>query len=161
MRGFLQIFHASDRQTAPHSGFDDGAHTPEQVKEQYCAILVEVLRHAGVDPAAVTVEARSAGKLRDGRIVVSLMVRMVAYQPRSVQRLTLGMPFIERAARKRLQASWLPEVSAFGGVWLHASTQLFEPQALRELKRALVLLEQDRVDEDASELSGSSWASTT
>jgi hypothetical protein len=157
MRSLLTIFQKSASARAPETAFGPSSHSLEEVLEEHSVVLLDVLERAGIDRDLVSVEIRQMGPARDGRNVLAAMVRLTSYNRHGAQRLLLGLPFIERAVRRKLHNSWVREVSLFGGVWLHASTKLIEGDALEDLKSAISRLEDD--DEAPSpNLAGSTWA---
>ena len=72
----------------------------------------------------------------------------------------LGLPLLEAEMRRVTNGSWLHDVSHFGGIWLHASGQLQDSNALQEL-RALVLEIERADDSPPSSDSGAPWSLPT
>ena len=135
-----KLFH---RDNAQHSQteIDPNATTVEEIQAEYRACIDEVLARAGVASECVEVEIRHLGTPRDGRPAFSAMVRLVAWERHSGLRVLLGLPMLERGARRLIGASWVGDTSHFAGLWLHPSGQIIDRALLKELGADLGTLE--------------------
>jgi hypothetical protein len=77
------------------------------------------------------------------------MLRLVSWERTSAIRLLLGLPILESRLRRAVRGSWLREVSHFGGVWVHASGQMQDPDAMEDLRT--LILETERRDQELSQ----------
>ena len=134
----------------------------DSVPGEYRAEVRRQLKRFGVPSELVSIDIRTAGSA-DGKPVFMVMLRLVNWQQRPGVRLLLGLPILELNARKAIQASWLSEVSHFGGLWLHPSSQLKQSSAVAQIVELLHQVEADRQDEDGAKPSGTdehSWPNT-
>lgn len=112
-----------------------------ELQQEYRAILRDVFRKAGIDASCVDVEARHMGAVK-GRPLFYCMLRLARWERQSGLRLLVGLPHVERAARRQIAGNWVAEASHFGGLWLHPATAVLESGALKELGSLLAGLEQ-------------------
>ncbi|HSI53986.1 MAG: hypothetical protein ACAH21_09035 [Ramlibacter sp.] len=135
----------------------------DSVPGEYRAEVRRQLKKLGVPAEMVAIDIRSAGSA-DDKPVFMVMLRLVTWQQRPGVRLLLGLPILELNARKAFQASWLSEVSHFGGLWLHPSSQLKQSNAVAQVQELLLYLETNRqAEDDSAKPSGTdehSWPST-
>jgi hypothetical protein len=122
-------------------------HSAGEVLEEYRSILIDQLIRGGVSPDCVEIEVKQGGKLRDGRNVYIGMLRLVKWDRAPSVRLLLGLPILESRLRRVVRGSWLHEVSAFGGVWLHASGQLQDSRAMEDLRSLVIEIERREVSD--------------
>jgi len=77
-------------------------------------------------------------------------------------RLLLGLPILESRLRRVVRGSWLHEVSAFGGIWLHASGQLQDSAAMEDLRTLVIEIEKrEAPDSKPPSSSGGVWSLPT
>jgi len=137
-RKFLQREPAEEN---PVTEIGTSGHSLTEVIEEYRSLLIDQLIRGGVTPDCVEIEVKQGGKMRDGRIVYIGMLRLVKWDRAPSVRLLLGLPILESRLRRVVRGSWLHEVSAFGGVWLHASGQLQDSHAMQDLRELVVEIE--------------------
>ena len=137
------------------------AHSTTEIVEEYRSILIDQLIRGGVSPDCVEIEVKQTGKLRDGRIVYTGMLRLVKWDRARSVRLLLGLPILESRLRPVVRGSWVHEVSAFGGVWLHASGQLQDSDAMEDLRSIVIELERRGATDSKPPSSGSIWSLPT
>src|SRR3569832_2278500 len=148
---------------SPETEMGTSGHSANEAREEYHALVVDQLARGGVTRDGFELEVKPAGKLRDGRTLYVGMVRLVKWKRAPAVRLLLGLPILESRLRRVVRGSWLHEVSAFGGVWLHASGQLQDSQAMEDL-RALVVDIETRSAPDSrppATSSGGGWSLPT
>jgi hypothetical protein len=100
----------------------------------YRQLVVDQLIRLGIPLHVVDVEVLLAGQTLDGRELFVAMLKVVAWEREASVRLLLAQGFLEAGIRRALEATWLPEVSDFGGVWLRISTRLQSGPPARDLK---------------------------
>lgn len=104
-------------------------------------LVAEQLVPWGIPAGGVDVLARQIGRAPDGKPVLIGMVRLATWDNRWGIRLLLGVPVLEAAVTRSVRGSWLMDYCHFGGVWLHASSQLhaqLDVEALNALLAQLV-----------------------
>jgi hypothetical protein len=136
-RKFLQ----REPEENPVTEVNTSGHSLTEVVEEYRSLLLDQLIRGGVTPDCVEIEVKQGGKLRDGRILYIGMLRLVKWDRAPSVRLLLGLPILESRLRRVVRGSWLHEVSAFGGVWLHASGQLQDTHAMEDLRSLVIDIE--------------------
>ena len=155
-RKFLQ----RDPDESPVTELRSG-HSATEIVEEYRAILIDQLIRGGISPDCVEIEVKKGGKLRDGRFVYTGMLRLVKWDRARSVRLLLGLPILESRLRPVVRGSWLHEVSAFGGVWLHASGQLQDSDAMEDLRSIVIELDRRGATDSKPPSSGSVWSLPT
>jgi hypothetical protein len=136
----------------PESDTDMEYGSPElrdSVPGEYRAEVRRQLKRFGVPAEMVSIDIRSAGSA-DGKPVFLVMLRLLKWEQRAGVRLLLGLPILELNARKAIHASWLTEVSHFGGLWLHPSSQLKQSNAVAQVLELLAQIEANRASDDES-----------
>jgi len=113
----------------------------QEIQAEYLACIDEVLVRAAIARECVEVEIRHLGALADGRPAFSAMLRLVSWERTSGLRLLLGLPMLERAARRLCGASWAAEASHYAGLWVHPSGQILDRSLLKDLGADLSALE--------------------
>jgi hypothetical protein len=151
---------------SPVTEVGDSGNSPGEVVEEYRSLLIDQLIRGGVSPDCVEIEVKQGGKLRDGRVVYIGMVRLVKWDRAPSVRLLLGLPILESRLRRVVRGSWLHEVSAFGGVWLHASGQLQDSRAMEDLRSIVIDIERrtdvhDSSPQPAASSAGGVWSLPT
>jgi hypothetical protein len=131
------------RNAAPfvQTGMDVGEATVEELQDEFRACILDVLGRAMINKACVDIEIRHGGQLRDGRHLLTGMLRLVKWERVSGLRLLIGLPILERGVRRLVAASWAAEAAHFGGLWMHPSGQILERPLLKELGHDLTTLE--------------------
>ena len=102
------------------------------ISQEYLALAEEQLARFGLSRSSYSLEARSPGTATDGRSTYAVMVSLTQWERRNTPRLLLGVPLLEQMMRKALKATWLDDLSHFGGIWLHASAAAQSSDALHE-----------------------------
>ena len=100
----------------------------------YRQLVVDQLVRLGIPLQLVDVEVMLAGQTADGRELFVVMLKLVEWERESCVRLLLAQGFLEAGLRRALEASWLPEVSEFGGIWLRVSKRLQMGAPARDLR---------------------------
>jgi hypothetical protein len=136
-------------------------HSLTEIVEEYRSILIDQLIRGGVAPDCVEIEVKQGGKMRDGRVVYIGMLRLVKWDRAPSVRLLLGLPILESRLRRVVRGSWLHEVSAFGGVWLHASGQLQDSDAMEDLRSLVIEIERRESTDSKPPSSGGVWSLPT
>ena len=113
----------------------------QEIQAEYRACVDEILLRAGIDAGCVDIEIRNQGTLADGRPALAIMLRLVNWERTSGLRLLLGLPMLERAARRLIGASWASEASHYTGLWVHPSGQILDRSLLKGLGADLCALE--------------------
>lgn len=144
----------------PETAIDASGHSADEVIEEYRGIILDQLMRGGVSASCLEIEVRPSGKLRDGRTNYVAMMRLVNWEKSSAVRLLLGLPILESRVRRLVRGSWLRELSSFGGLWLHASGQLQDSQALEDLRTLVVDIEK-REHDSRPDSGGAVWSLPT
>lgn len=121
---------AQDTQVA-----DGDAHAA--IEAEYRRIIEEQLDRMG-GCGMTTLDVVHAGDAQDGLGIYRAMIRLVRWDRRAAARLLLGLPVLQYRLVQLLAASWLPEVSHFGGVWLHPAGELQQRDRVTDLRRMIV-----------------------
>ena len=147
----------------PVTEVDASGHSAAEVIDEYRSIVIDQLIRGGVAPDCVEIEVKPGGKMRDGRTVYIGMVRLVKWDRAPSIRLLLGLPILESRLRRVVRGSWLHEVSAFGGIWLHASGQLQDSRAMEDLRSLVIEIERRETPDSRSpsSSSGGVWSLPT
>ena len=144
----------------PETEMDASGHSVDEITEEYRSIILDQLMSGGVAVECLELEIRQSGKQREGRANFVGMMRLVHWEKQSAVRLLLGLPILESRVRRLVRGSWLHDVSHFGGVWLHASGQLQDTQAMEDLRVLVVDIE--KREHDSRPASGSAiWSLPT
>jgi hypothetical protein len=146
LRKFLQ---REKPEESPVTEVEPSSHSADEIAHEYRSIIHDQLVRGGVLPKCVDVEVRQAGKLRDGHHMFVGMLRLTSWERTSAIRLLLGLPILESRLRRAVRASWLREVSHFGGIWVHASGQLQDSHAMEDLR--MLIVDTERRDHDSSQ----------
>jgi len=125
-----------DQNTQVDSALPHGAN----LEAEYETLIMAQCTRWGISESSITVEVRNAGRGPNGRDVYLAMIRLAKWERDSALRILLGLPLLEAKVRKLLRTLWLMEVSHFGGLWLHASEQLANTDAMEELRKLMVTL---------------------
>ena len=140
MLGFRKILQREPVEN-PETEVDASGHSLEEITDEYRSLIVDQLIRGGVEPSCVEIEVRQGAKARDGRQVFIGMLRLVHWERASAVRLLLGLPILESRLRRVVRGSWLRDLSHFGGIWLHASGQLQDSQAMQDLRAMVIDIE--------------------
>ena len=125
----------------PETQLDASSRSVDEITAEYRDIVMDQIARGGVSASSVELDVRAAGKLRDGRVNYVGMLRLVQWERPSAVRLLLGLPILESRVRRLVRGSWLNDVSHFGGLWLHASGQLQDSDAMEDLRMLLIDIE--------------------
>ena len=131
-----------DPEENPETEVGSNDHSLEEVVQEYRSLIIEQLNRGGVSATCVEIDVKSAGKGRGGLPVFVGMLRLANWERTSAIRLLLGLPILESRLRRAVRGSWMRDLSHFGGVWLHASGQLQETQAMEDLRSVVLEIEQ-------------------
>ena len=146
----------------PETEVDPSGNSIDEITEEYRSLVLDQLIRGGVKPDCLEIDVRQGGKLRDGRPIFLGMLRLVHWERASAVRLLLGLPILESRLRRVVRASWLSEVSHFGGVWLHASGQLQDSLAMEDLRTLVVDIEKrEALDSQPPTSTGGVWSLPT
>jgi len=154
MLDLLKLFHKVEDQDDVVTELQPSQQSVESLAGEYAALVREQLEQGGVQPACVEIDVRVAGAGRQGRPVFVAMLRLAHWERQSAARLLLGLPILEQRIKRLVRGSWLHEVSHFGGIWLHASGQLQDGPAMKDLRAMLQSLEAG----DAGDRRDSVWS---
>ena len=146
---------------SPETEVGPSGHSVDEITREYRALIVDQLVRGGVNAECVEIEVRQAGKARDGQQVFVGMLRLVQWERTSAVRLLLGLPILESRLRRAVRGSWLRELSHFGGVWVHASGQLQDTQAMQDLRTMVIDLERREFDSHPPSSAGGVWSLPT
>jgi len=147
MLDLLKLFHKPEDEDSPVTALDPSHQSVESLAGEYKALICEQLTRGGIALACLDVEVRTAGNGRYNRPVFVAMLRLAHWERRSALRLLVGLPILEQRVKRLVRGSWLREVSHFGGMWLHASGQLQDSAAMKDLRAVLLSLDADDPDE--------------
>jgi hypothetical protein len=134
-----KLFQREDEASATE--MDPRSTSIPELQAEYRACIDEVLVRAAISRDCVDVEIRHLGSLGDGRPAFAAMLRLVNWERTSGLRLLLGLPMLERAARRLCGASWAAEASHYAGLWVHPSGQIIDRSLLKDLGADLCILE--------------------
>ena len=136
------VFKKLFRQPAADTQMEFGSSKLDtSIRSEYMEQVLGQLKRFGIPPDMVMVEIGEAGLSDDGHPKFHAMLRIVAWQRKPGVRLLLGLPLLEHSIRKALEATWLHEVSQFGGVWLQPSGLLDGGVAGSEIRGMIQALE--------------------
>jgi hypothetical protein len=159
MIGFRKLLHR-DTDESPETEVDAASNSADEIIEEYRGIVLDQLVRGGVAANCVELDVRASGKMKDGRTMYVGMLRLVHWERGSAVRLLLGLPILESRVRRMVRGSWLRDVSQFNGLWLHASGQLQDSQAMEDLRT--LVLEIEKREHESQPASGSSvWSLPT
>lgn len=128
------------------------------VEAEYHRIIQEQLERMGAC-GMTTLEVAYAGDAPDGLGIYRAMIRVVRWERRAATRLLLGLPVLQYKLAQVLAASWLPDVSHFGGVWLHPAGELQQRDRVTDLRRIIVEFESQYMRSGNSRFAGESlWS---
>jgi hypothetical protein len=94
------------------------------LRSEYLEQVILQLRRFGIPAELVTIDIQEAGPASDGQPVFQAMLRLVGWQKKACVRLLLGLPLLELNIRRALDATWLVDISHFGGIWLQPTADL-------------------------------------
>ena len=129
----------------------------EGLEREYEEIVRSQLAKLGVPLDTVEVEVRTAGSMPDGRNIYLGMVRLTKWNPRTSMRLLVALPLLEVKTRQSLETTWLVDVSHFGGLWVHASSNLRNGEVMGDIRDAITQLE---LNAPAAASEGESWSAS-
>jgi hypothetical protein len=112
----------------------------EDLESEFRTIILDELARGGIPPRCLTIDIRTIGHARDGRLVYQGNLRVASWEP-AVVRLLLGLPLLQSKVRRVVRSSWLNDVCHFHGLWLHPSGQLEEPRTMGQLRDVIVRVE--------------------
>jgi hypothetical protein len=136
------VFKRLFRQPAADTQMEFGSSKLDtSIRSEYMEQVLGQLKRFGIPADMVKVEIGEAGMSDDGHPMFHAMLRIVAWQRKPGVRLLLGLPLLEHSIRKALEATWLNEVSQFGGVWLQPSGLLDGGTAGSEIRGMIQALE--------------------
>ena len=135
-----KLFHPPEADTELEYGSSE---LETSVRAEYKRHVLDQLARFGVPAEVVSVDMRAGGSV-EGKAVYLAMVRLIAWQHKPCVRLLLGLPLIEINVRKAVGSSWLSEVTHFGGLWLHPSSQLHGSGAVPAILELLIDFEHRR-----------------
>jgi hypothetical protein len=162
MLDLRKLLHREPPEESPMTT-EPSSHSTDEITQEYRAIITDQLVRGGVLPKCVEIDVRHAGRMRDGRPMFLAMLRLASWERTSAVRLLLGLPILESRVRRAVRGSWLRELSHFGGLWLHASGQLQDTEAMEDLRSLVVDIEKrERHDsQPPSTRDGSVWSLPT
>lgn len=108
------------------------------IAAEYQSIILEQLSKAAVGDGLVGVSVHRSGHAANGLHTFVALIRLLRWDCDAGARLLLGVPLLQERVRRVVQNTWLVDVSRFGGLWLHPSSQLQHTQAVADLS-ALVM----------------------
>jgi hypothetical protein len=107
------------------------------LEQEYRDLIAAQLHRCGIADAAVQVEVRQFGQAPNGLDVFVGMLHLTQWERDSGLRVLLGLPLLETRVRTSISTTWLADVSHFGGLWLHASEQIYD-SAKQELRHIIL-----------------------
>lgn len=124
---------------APDEGDTEipGGDAHAAIEAEYRRIIEEQLERMGTG-GLTTLDVVHGGDAQDGMGIYRAMIRVVRWDRKAVARLLLGLPVLQYRLTQLLAASWLPDVSHFGGVWLHPAGELQQRDRVTDLRRLIV-----------------------
>lgn len=136
-RRLLSLFQPKD---AANTDFGFSGQTQAALHNEYLSLVQLALRQWGVPESCVCAEIQQRGRNAAGACVYVGVLRLLVWERQSAIRVLLGLPLLERRMRRLVNASWLAEISFFGGLWLQASEELSHSHGMSELRELLVNL---------------------
>ena len=135
-----RLFARDARRRGDHPDTDADSALPRGagLEDEYESLISAQCLRWGISGSSITIEVRQIGRGPDGRDVYFGLLRLARWERDSALRILL--PLLEAKIRKVVRSMWLVEVSHFGGLWLHASEQLYATDAASELRRLMVQL---------------------
>lgn len=107
----------------------------KRLHADYRAMVAEQLTGMGIPEDCVDLEVGASSK--GDRVVYNVKIRVIRWERNTGMRLLVSLPALEARMRKTVAKSWLGSVSDFGGVWVHASSQLPAPEVERDSQWAI------------------------
>lgn len=129
----------------------------EGLEREYEDLVRVQIARLGIPLETVEVEVRQAGSMADGRHIYLGMVRLTKWQSRTSLRLLVALPLLEVKTRQSLETSWLLDVSHFGGLWVHASSNLRNGEVFGDIRDAITALELGAQAPDSQPPSEAGW----
>jgi hypothetical protein len=121
-------------------------HDASDLRDAYRELVADELRRWKIPDGAVAIEIRQDGYSRGTANFVAFL-RLLEWHGAATLPLLLGLPFLEKRLRRTLQSHWLADLSAFTGVWLHASERMLAAPDICDLRELLVSLTNVRVQD--------------
>jgi hypothetical protein len=87
---------------------------------------------------------------RDGRTVCNVKIRVIRWDRNTGIRLLVSLPALEARMRKAVSNSSLANASDFGGIWVHASSQLPAVEVERDSEWAISELQAFETQSEAA-----------
>lgn len=125
---------ASAQDTQPLTDYHPSNPSGHGLEVEYQTLIATQFRRLGITTSSTTIEVRTIGHDAQGHDILVGMVRLHQWERVSALRLLLGLPVLEARIRKLVRATWLADYSHFGGLWLHASEQLYGASGAQELR---------------------------
>ena len=138
----LKLFGSQGEEDPASTHMLPGEQSVAEMQQGYSELIRGLLDDGGVAADAVRVEVRHVGRAADGREVFLGMLRVTRWDRKSALRVMLGQPLLDRLLRRLVHGSWLHDVSHFGGLWLHAASQIVDAEVMRELRELMQSVEQ-------------------
>lgn len=113
--------------------------TPALVKRlhtEYRTLAARHLQQIGIAEDWVALDVGITSH-RDGRTVCNVKIRVIRWDRNTGIRLLVSLPALEARMRKAVANSSLASVSDFGGIWVHASSQLPAVEVERDSEWAI------------------------
>ena len=107
----------------------------KRLHADYRALAMKQLGKIGIPEDCVDLDVGATSHA--GRAVYNVKIRVVRWERNTGMRLLVSLPALEARMRKAVAGSWLGGVSDFGGVWVHASSRLPEPEVERDSEWAI------------------------
>jgi hypothetical protein len=157
------LLHREPPEENPMTQAEPSSHSADEITQELRSIITDQLSRGGVLPKCVEIDVRHAGRMRDGRPMFVGMLRLASWERISAVRLLLGLPILESRVRRAVRGSWLRELSHFGGLWVHASGQLQDTEAMEDLRALVIDIERRERHESQppSTRDGSMWSLPT
>lgn len=119
-------------------------HDASDLRHAYRELVADELRRWKIPACAVAIEIRRDGHSRGASNFVAIL-RLLEWHGAATLPLLLGLPFLEKRLRRTVQSHWLADLSAFTGVWVHASERMLAAPGIGDLRELLVSLTNVRV----------------
>ena len=121
------------KEARPTSAPTNGA--AKRLHADYRALAATQLHEMGIPKHCIDLDVGATAK--SGRSVYNVKIRVIQWERSTGMRLLVSLPALEARMRKAIAASWLADVSDFGGIWVHASSQLPAPEVERDSQWAI------------------------
>jgi hypothetical protein len=125
---------------------EESEHDASDLRDAYRELVADELRRWKIPDGAVAIEIRRDGYSPGAASFVAIL-RLLEWHGAATLPLLLGLPFLEKRLRRTVQSHWLADLSAFKGVWLHASERMLAAPGIGELRELLVSLTNVRVQD--------------